>query len=252
MSFDEDPQYTPQDTTQHLDSGLGFGSLHNPPSGSFEFKEGCPDPHNFVGVNDWDNENGEFLDQAYGSLPEGHQPESLPQQLLSLFPQNESESGSNVKTDESTSDGASNTDTAGSPTSTSTVTVDVSLAANGANASATSEAVNIDQSSDTLDVGGDRVSQLTHGKQLSRSSSQDSTNSDAGSVDSDVRSDRTNLDTTQTQTDGDNPSPSFVLSNASAQAVLYKEIVIRGSVVDNRPELISVRVLVERIPSPVS
>lgn len=253
MSFGQERCNTPQGTSQHLDSGLGFGSLHDPLSGSFELGEGCRDPHNFVEVNDWDNENGEFLDQAYGSLPEEHQPESLPQQPLSLFPQNELESSSNVKNDKSTSDGASNTDTTGSPTSTSTVTVDLSLAANGANASATSVTVDIDQSSDNSDVDGDGVPQLTHGKQLNRSSSQDSTNCDTGSVDSDVHSDRTNhLDATQTQTDVDDPSPSLVLSNASAQAVLIKEIVIRGSVVDDRPELVSERVLVEHVPSPVS
>ena len=47
-------------------------------------------------------------------------------------------------------------------------------------------------------------------------------------------------------------SSSLILSHENAQAVLIKETVIRGSVVGNHPELISERVLVERVPSPVS
>ena len=41
-------------------------------------------------------------------------------------------------------------------------------------------------------------------------------------------------------------SSSLILSHENAQDVLIEETVIRGSVVDNRPELISERVLVER------
>ena len=268
MSFNQESKNAPKSSLPgpqdvHFDSGLG-GSI-NQLSGSFE--EGYQQLSGSYEL--------EYYDYDQGG-PLSFQPASLT--LLTTVTDSPSQQ---VSSDEQNVDsGSDNSTTVAQTNSVSTVArtniagIDSSTTHTGDSSSLDRYTTNTDTTCTELKGDSSAVSD-SHGHATNASASQ-SEPQDLGSGSRSLARDRyppgpcignpvhhpgtttisdtqNEINTSESDSDQDqNDCPSPILSNVRAEAVKVKEIIIRESVVENRPEVISERVLVEsaRSPSP--